>query len=884
MASDTAPVPTLSSLLLSTAESLKVRSDVLSHASTPSYLSSLLSEPLPSLLSLPNQLASLSSTLDSDLSNLAFTRYPAFLLSHQSSLKIDNSFSSLSNHVSDLFESTSELERESARFSSRIEDSFIKRRDELNKVKERLTSLEELLTSPQLLKQCIRQGQWPEAIQLAKRIQSIKKHYQPNPDQQRQQTPSSQSKGGGGARGILERLSREVEVNLRGLRGQVLASLHERGLKLPAAVRGVGILRKLNEIAASDRDDAVDGDDSARRLADKDIRLREEEEGLRIIFLSSRWQCLEKELRQVETQLIACGIELHSDDNPQPGGGGGRRRTRQGEKIGGGVGVEENDERTRWVKKWIEVWREIVGETISMYTEIFLSSSVAADGPRDQQPSTSTDDFFTPLPSLDPTAPLTLFVSTSLSSLARMLSQSLPHITSTACLSSIVTQLTYCSHSFTRYGCSFIDSFAPSIPSSPSSRPTSLAQLFESTVEKIVTTEWEIAGLKWESEWRQGWNQSGGTALRTSSTRLRKLGKIPLKDWLVVPEGTAQLLSTQLPPSPTRSTFALDGNGHDRREDWNPQPCSTLALLPPLAHLINAYVNSYNSLRLLPVRGIFESLLGQQSKELERASRVLEAFVDAWLASFEQSTATGSTLDRSNGSNRGGGGTSDHGLSEEEALIAKEREEEKQIVLSSIAWFGRELVPWLRNALVKGIYADIEDQVDGSARRRRAELERGTKDARKRVEVVLARIEGREWLDPTTTIAVQVEEESGSERATNGNGLHNTQQDREELSSAPVLDVPAEPVIESDSHGKEERDRPLDFKSQEPSLEDELEPIVAELGPVTEEEEDPNVPFLVKQAGPPPPVVSSLPSHPEETADRDERDLAERTDIRDAVE
>ncbi|GAA5868964.1 hypothetical protein JCM16303_000322 [Sporobolomyces ruberrimus] len=834
--SDTTSIPSLSSLLQQTAESLSSRTktappskpsptptiptspSILSHPSAPTYLSSLLSLPLPSLLSLPKNLASLSTTLDSDLSSLAFTRYPSFLLSHSSSQNISQSFDSLSESLSSLLDSTTSLEHATSTFNEGLVKDLKLKGDELSLVRERLEPLEELLEVPLVVRQCIRTGNWNEAISISKRIKDLRNHYF---NSTTTTTTTSTTQGGGGGEGILERIEKEVEKELLGLKIKVFESFEERQLKLPGAVRGIGILRKLH-LATTQEGGGLGW---------------EEEEGLRIVFLSARWKCFEKELERVESQMVACGIQLDRRGDQKvttiplttkKGGTSGR------------VGVEENDERTRWIKRWIEIWREIVGETIQIYSEVFLSNTTSTS-----PASPQFDAFLNPIPSLSPHAPLSLFLSTSLSSLSSTLTSALPSLTSTSSLSSLLTQLTYCSHSFTRHGLSF-------------DLPLQLSHLFSLRILRIQFLEWELAGKNWESEWRQGWNKSGSTALSMTTSRSRRNGRIPLKDWLVVPEGVSQLLSTRTPPTPT--TFKKEEEG-----GWSPQPCPTLALLPPLTHFLNSYINSLNALRLLPSREVYESLVRGQGKEFERSSRVLEAFVEAWYGSFVASSTPnlGSKAGSSGASVFSNGGNEEE-RSEEESLIERERDEEKEVVVRSLSWFGRELLPWLRNALAKGVYAENEEK--------EGREEDGYVEARKRVERLIAKIEGREWVDPDLERPMTT---SDSQGITNGNGgdhasANDDVEKKETETDLPILEIPAGPLESLESPSKEsangrlpteeeEEERPIDFTDEPPLPTDEPS---LDLTPTANEEpneavEDSNKPYFVDDVAPPPPVPLS---------------------------
>lgn len=310
----------------------------------------------------------------------------------------------------------------------------------------------------------------------------------------------------------------------------------------------------------------------------------------------------------------------------------------------GSITIEENEESTRWVKRWIEIWREVVGETVGMYSEVFLGSHSEPTKP-------------TALPAL---APLTLFLSTSLAALTATITSSLPALNSSSSLSSLLTQLAYCSHSFARYGFEFRE-------------VEQIRELIEERMGNIITGEWELAGRLWEKEWREGW-QSG--ARRKGRTGAQSLG-----DWLVVPEGVNTVLSTALP------SLEIQGN-------WAPQPQAALALLPPLARFLNAHATAMNALRLLPAISLYPSLRLAQGRELERGARVLEAFVDAWTSAVDNIIIA-------------------QDPSPEDLLAREMRKQERALIMFTVVAFGHWVIPWIENALRLGIYGDIaEDQVE----------------------------------------------------------------------------------------------------------------------------------------------------------------------------
>ncbi|POY72517.1 hypothetical protein BMF94_4343 [Rhodotorula taiwanensis] len=743
---ETEPIPSLASLLLSTAESLAARSRnapavsapdrpkkllgvgagssgpgkasspaaaftlstspdaLLSHPAAPPYLASLLAQPLSEIEALPASLANLSTTLDQDLSSLAYTRYSAFLQSHAAAQSISTLFTSLSDSLSALLDSTLSLEQAATAFGSKI-DSVRDKRERMARVRDRIAEVEELLDAPSVVDACVRAGYWSEAIDVASRLENLHKRLLANSGTGFDSTRSSEDGfvEGQGARALLDRIRGEVNLALLSLRTRVLESLVQRSLKLPSAVRAIGVLRRISErgLAADHRKKSGDGP----KTFSEGRRVELDEDALRVVFLVARWKCLRNELGGVEAQMTAAGIQLGKDGDAHV----------IAAKQDLQVSAEENDERARWTKRWIEVWREIVGETITTYAEVFLGSSAplkaASDGNADQKVRAHA---------LSPTAPLHLFLSTALDLLSNILVRAIAGLNAASALSSIVTQLTYCSHSFARYGLDF-------------RQMIQLRERVELRIGRIVALEWEAAGRKWEKEWRDAWGHSGGAIM--TAAKARRNGRVPLTDWLVVPEGLSTALSTPVPPAPTSYTKPA--------EAWHHQPSPSIALFPPLARFLNAQATALNSLRLLPPVALYTPLRRAQAVELDRATQVLSAFTDAWLAAIASTPLVDSTgFDTATPTVNG----AECGVTTEDQVIAREREAERKAVAAAIAWFGRSVVPWCAAALESGVYAELVQ----SGRVGDAGLADGVKEARRRCEQLIAKIEGRDYAEPTS--------------------------------------------------------------------------------------------------------------------------------------
>ncbi|BGP14485.1 hypothetical protein JCM10213_004607 [Rhodosporidiobolus nylandii] len=739
---DSEPVPSLASLLLSTAESLAARStstpspaappprqpqpqqfrlasspqSLLGNPISPTYLSSLLTQPLTALQALPTSLANLSTSLDNDLSSLAYTRYSSFLLSYTSAQSISASFATLSDSLAALLDSTSALEGAASSFSARV-TSVRDKRERFARVRERMEEVEELLEAPGVVDACVRAGYWSEAIDVAVRLEELHK---------RLKSVAAPGQGEGrGALLLLNRVRDEVGVALLSLRARVLESLVQRTLKLPGAVRGIGILRRISERAAGEKRKELD------------------EEGLRLVFLTARWRCLRTELETIEAQMAASGIHLGSGSAAIPHAA---------------PSVEENEERTRWTKRWVEAWREIIGETVGMYSEVFLSSTSLP--PSSPAPNV---DFALPAPAVDPAAPLHLFLSQALESLSTTLAHAYPAIHSPSSLSSLLTQLTYCSHSFARHGLDFREVLQ-------------LRERVELRLGRIIAADFESAGRKWEKEWRSGWENSGGTG--TTAAKARRSGRVPIADWLVMPEGLSSLLSTPLPSAASSTSTPPP--------QWHHQPTPSLALLPPLARFLNAHATALNALRLLPPASLYLPLRRAQAAELDRATQVLAAFTDAWLAALNATPLLAQNGFSPLPGAGGGGSAHKDALSDDEQQLLREREDERRVVAAAIAWFGRVVVPWCEGALGQGVYAELVQS--GRLGDEASKRDEGIKEAVRRCESLVARIEGREWIDE--------EAHAEEEKPASPPEAHGAPHDDEVGASAktlPVLDAPAVP-------------------------------------------------------------------------------------------
>lgn len=629
-------------------------------------------------------------------------------------------------------------------------------------VRERMDEVEELLGAGAVVDACVRAGYWGEAIDVAKRLEEVHQRMLHDPvpvvgmmsrSGSRRggiasipSTPAAMSRtptltgtpAGSGALVLLTRVRNEVSVALLSLRARVLDSLLQRSLKLPGAVRGISILRRMNDSQNFGGMGVVTGEGDEKKTGEMG------EEALRIVFLAARWKCLRAELQGPEAQMIASGIKLKVDSEGQ----GGKKRDGvevnvqevMDEEEGDLSTVpEENEERTRWIKRWIEVWREVVGETVGIYSEVFLSPTYTLSSSKPLFLATPTAAPNTT--SLTPTVPLTLFLSLSLTHLSKILSSSLPFLTSPSSLSSLLTQLSYCSHSFARYGLGFLE-FAQ------------IRELVENRVGNIVKMEWERSGQRWEAEWREIWDATEGSSAappsnaRRGSSAGQRRAPVSLHEKLVVQEGLPTLFSTPLPTT---------------LSPWNHLPPSPLSLLFPLRHFLNSHSTTLNSLRLLPSISLLPRLLVTQAKILNRASQILNAFVEAWLGQYESISSLLSPP------------FSADDKSPDQLEEERTKKEERRVLIFVVAAFGRWVIPWCEGALKLGVYGEYWEGVvlkqmktsrkeeEGGEEEGMQEREGKVLEAVARMEELLRRLEGRKKEIPFEVPVVEETEEAEKE-------------------------------------------------------------------------------------------------------------------------
>ncbi|EJU02694.1 Dor1-domain-containing protein [Dacryopinax primogenitus] len=225
---------------------------------------------------------------------------------------------------------------------------------------------------------------------------------------------------------------------------------------------------------------------------------------------------------------------------------------------------ERSVDPARYVRKYVDAFREGAYDILTQYTTIFLDRPSANKTPELQ-------DY------------LTSFSHHLLSTLIGTLETALPLVEDASALSSLLTQLSYCSASFARIGLDFRALLAP---------------LFEQAV--LSATQRSL--------------HRADSTLSTSLTAAGKSARPP----------STFLLAFDAP----ESLF----NTHTHAHTFTPQnPPAYLASLPPLATYLNSQLTTLNSLRLLAPSALLSPLLEALDASLCASSTALLTFCrSAW--------------------------------------------------------------------------------------------------------------------------------------------------------------------------------------------------------------------------------------------------------------
>ncbi|KDR85507.1 hypothetical protein GALMADRAFT_365505 [Galerina marginata CBS 339.88] len=446
---------------------------------------------------------------------------------------------------------------------------------------------------------------------------------------------------------ILSSVLSEVHHSIMQMLLSLLTTLYEPNRKLPALWKAVNFLRKMDAFGPSSPFASAPSYLKTvlpQSEQDKPIDFLGDsissEEQIALAFLVGRESCL-------KSILEPCGSDI-------------LRMTNHGE-----LDEREKDDLARYLKKYIDLWREGVYDVITQYSTIFLEKSATSTI---QHSPTKLTHLKTPLPDSRPSASdsnqewirlqtlLTTYASRTLTThLLPLLSPSLP-LLSLSLLPSLLTQLTYCSTAFARVGMDF---------------RSILSSLFSHAVAQIISHEMKAAGDKFISRFKIPSESSLPSTGKTNG--IVKVKWDQPSRWLVIPA------SASLPPVPVTPATAIAQTFTQSPPHIPPQ---ILASYPPLAEHTNALLGVLNGLRLLALTSILPTLAHVLDDDvLSKGGEALFAYIKAFHTQSHP-TANGSSSDG----------------------VEDENDKEKRVLMAFGQVYFGTLVPFMRRALVEGVY------------------------------------------------------------------------------------------------------------------------------------------------------------------------------------
>jgi hypothetical protein len=323
----------------------------------------------------------------------------------------------------------------------------------------------------------------------------------------------------------------------------------------------------------------------------------------------------------------------------------------------------EKEDLARYLKKYADFWREGVYDVITQYTTIFLekpTSSVVLSPTRpahSKSPSLSSQPSAVNQEWVRLQTLITTYASRALTThLLPHLSSGLP-LLSLSLLPSLLTQLTYCSTAFARVGLDFRGI---------------LSALFSHAVVEVVSQEMRNSTDNFISRFKI---PSAPTQSTTRSTNgiVKARWDTPSK-WLVATASAA------LPPVPiTPLTPTVPPLTHSPPHI----PPQILASYPPLAEFTNSLLGVLNNLRLLAPTDILPTLANFLDNEvLGKSGEILHTYIRAFRKDPPPTTINGNNSDTGE----------------------DENEKEKKVIMSFGQVYFGVLVPFMRRALVEGVY------------------------------------------------------------------------------------------------------------------------------------------------------------------------------------
>lgn len=212
----------LTSLLIETSGSMASPLDMSKITSSQDYLSKLLSLSLDSLKNEPASIKDIRQRNQTQLCDLSFDQYHAFLEVHACAEDIEHAFGQLNTHLGACLDAIPQLEMSSQAFV-KVSRDITEARAQNSLIDQQHDRLLDILEIPPLVDTCVRNGYYSEAMDLAAHMQNLSKRHD---------------------NVLMKDLDGQVQRAMQLMLNQLLTLLKEP-IKLPACIKVVDYLRRM---------------------------------------------------------------------------------------------------------------------------------------------------------------------------------------------------------------------------------------------------------------------------------------------------------------------------------------------------------------------------------------------------------------------------------------------------------------------------------------------------------------------------------------------------------------------------------------------------------------------------------------------------------------
>ncbi|EME46030.1 hypothetical protein DOTSEDRAFT_51618 [Dothistroma septosporum NZE10] len=235
---------------------------------------------------------------------------------------------------------------------------------------------------------------------------------------------------------LISSIAVQSDAEMQNLATILITSLQSPTLRLAAAMRTVGLLRRVApELAGDDHSLVKPGTLSARSMS-LSPSIASDDGALGYLFLICRMRTLHSTLEALDPLRDLADQES------------GHRKANLSGKASGQATTTTGSQSERYLKRYIELFREQSFGILSMYKSIFSTNLPEPEHNGDQ--SKDTYDPLLPLPS-----PLSTFALHLVDMLEAALQEYLPNINDKSSRESLFTQVLYCAGSLGRLGADF---------------------------------------------------------------------------------------------------------------------------------------------------------------------------------------------------------------------------------------------------------------------------------------------------------------------------------------------------------------------------------------------------------------------------------------------